>query len=228
MAVYKNKELIIFGTGLIAEEIYNYFRLDSHYNVKAFVKDKKFIKKKKFLGLPVCPLDGIEKKFSPKKYDAFVAIGYTNLNELREEKFKTLKKKGHRLAKYISSKSCIVNKQNNYENCLVLENSTIQTTAYIGKNVFVWANNLIGHHVKVMDNSYISGNCTVAGSSIIGKNCFLGVGSTVSHGIKVGEKSLIGANSLVTKNLRKGSIVVEQSSKIIESKNLEISKKVIK
>ena len=79
-----------------------------------------------------------------------------------------------------------------------------------------------------MDNSYISGNCTVAGSSIIGKNCFLGVGSTVSHGIKVGEKSLIGANSLVTKNLRKGSIVVEQSSKIIESKNLEISKKVIK
>ena len=38
MAVFKNKKLIIFGTGLIAEELYNYFELDSSYKVKGFVK----------------------------------------------------------------------------------------------------------------------------------------------------------------------------------------------
>ena len=49
MAVFKNKKLIIFGTGLIAEELYNYFELDSSYKVKGFVKDKVY-KKKNVLG----------------------------------------------------------------------------------------------------------------------------------------------------------------------------------
>ena len=94
--------------------------------------------------------------------------------------------------------------------------------------MFIWANNLIGHHVKVRDNVYISGNCTVAGSSTVGKNCFLGAGSTISHGIQLQKNCLVGANSLVNKNLKTNSIVAEQPSKIIKSKNLELIKKIIK
>lgn len=229
MVVYKkNKNLIIFGTGLIAEEIYNYFSKDSNYTVHAFVKDKKYIKEKKFLNLPVVSFENVEKKYNPKVFEAFIAVGYTEMNDLRSKKFNEFKKKKYKLANYISSKSSVINPQKNYENCVVLENSTIQSTATIGKNVFVWANNLIGHHVKVSDNVYISGNCTIAGSSIIGKNSFLGVGSTISHGIKLSEKCVIGANCLVTKNLKKNSVVVEQSSKIIETKNLDLLNKIIK
>lgn len=228
MAVFKNKKLIIFGTGLIAEELYNYFELDSSYKVKGFVKDKKYIKKKTFLGLPVYALENIKKKCKPNEYEAFVAVGYTNLNSLREEKFQFFKRMGYKLANYISSKSSVLNPQKNYENCIVLENSTVQPSAKIGKNVFIWANNLIGHHVKVQDNVYISGNCTVAGSSTVGKNCFLGAGSTISHGIQLQKNCLVGANSLVNKNLKTNSIVAEQPSKIIKSKNLELIKKIIK
>ena len=91
MAVFKNKKLIIFGTGLIAEELYNYFELDSSYKVKGFVKDKKYIKKKTFLGLPVYALENIKKKCKPNEYEAFVAVGYTNLNSLRKKSFNFLK-----------------------------------------------------------------------------------------------------------------------------------------
>ena len=77
----KNKKLLIFGTGFIAEEVYNYFTLDSQYKVVAFIKDKNHIKNKHFLGLKVYPLQNIEKKFSPKEYEVFIAIGvgYTGI-----------------------------------------------------------------------------------------------------------------------------------------------------
>ena len=36
-------------------------------------------------------LENIKKKCKPNEYEAFVAVGYTNLNSLREEKFQFLK-----------------------------------------------------------------------------------------------------------------------------------------
>ena len=41
-----SKKLIIFGTGQIAEEITNYFKHDSDYEVEAFSVDDKYYKKK--------------------------------------------------------------------------------------------------------------------------------------------------------------------------------------
>ena len=40
------KKLIIFGTGQIAEEVFNYFEKDSDYKVEAFTVDDSFFKKK--------------------------------------------------------------------------------------------------------------------------------------------------------------------------------------
>ena len=125
---------------------------------------------------------------------------------------------GYKLANYISSKSSVINPQKNYENCIVLENSTVQPSAKIGKNVFIWANNLIDIMLKYKTMFIFTGNCTVAGSSTVGKNCFLGAGSTISHGIQLEKNCLVGANSLVNKNLKTNSIVAEQPSKIIKSK----------
>lgn len=226
--VRKNKKLLIFGTGFIAEEVYNYFTLDSQYKVIAFIKDKNHIKKKNFLGLKVYPLQNIEKKFSPKEYEVFIAIGYTDLNFLREKKFKEFKKKGFKLASYISSQAAVINPQKDYENCLILENTTIQTTSKIGKNVFIWANNLIGHHAKIGNNCYISGHCTIAGSTVVGKNCFLGANSTIAHNLRIGSECIIGANSLIVSNVFNRSISSVPQSKILKTKNLELLKKLIK
>ena len=145
----------------------------------------------------------------------------------RSKKFNEFKKK-YKLANYISSKSSVINPQKNYENCVVLENSTIQSTATIGKNVFVWANNLIGHHVKVSDNVYISGNCTIAGSSIIGKNSSFRSWVNYISWDKTFRKMFNWSKLFSDKKFKKNSVVVEQSSKVIETKNLDLLNKIIK
>jgi len=97
MVDYKNntmkKNIIIFGTGHIAEEVYNYIRYDTQHNVLAFTVNKKFMKKKSFLGKKIYPFENIEKKFSPKNCQMFIAIGYTDLNKLRFKKYLEAKKK---------------------------------------------------------------------------------------------------------------------------------------
>ena len=81
-------KVVIFGTGDIAEEVYNYLSFDSDYDVVAFVIDKKFIKKKSFMGKPIVAFDNVKKKYPPKSFNMFIAIGYTDFNQLRFKKYK--------------------------------------------------------------------------------------------------------------------------------------------
>ncbi len=219
-----SKKLIIFGTGQIAEEITNYFKHDSDYEVEAFSVDDKYYKKKNFMNKPVVPFSKLKNKYSPKFFKIFIAIGYTNLNQLRFRKYLEAKKRGYKFVSYVSSKASLIGKQKIKENCMILENTTIQTTANIGNNVFIWSNNLIGHHVKIKDNTYIAGNSVIAGSSVLGEFSFMGVNSTVPHGIKIGKKCFIGANTYINKDLPKNSISVSDGSKTFKYKNVEILK----
>ena len=224
----KNYKLVIFGNGQIAEEAYNYFQNDSEYDVVGFVVDDKFIKKNKFMGKTLVPISKLKLKFPSKTHKIFVAIGYTDLNQLRYKKYVELKKKGYRFASYISSHASLIGKQKIGENCLILENTTIQTTAKIGNNVFIWSNNLIGHHVNLKNNTYVAGNCVIAGSSVLGSFSFMGVNSTVTHGVKIGKNCFLGANSFINKSIGSNTVSVSEKSKIFKIKNLEILKKIVR
>lgn len=221
-------KIIIFGVGDIAEEVNNYLTLDSDFEVVAFTQDKKFIKKSSFMNKPIIPFEKIQNKFSPKNFKMFIAIGYTDFNQLRFRKYKEAKKKGYELISYISSKASVIGKQRIGDNSLILENTSVQTTAKIGSNVFLWCNNLIGHHAVIKDNVYIAGNCVVAGSSLIDKFCFLGINSSVTHGIKIGTNCFVGAHTLVNESLKKNTFCYSPPGKIIKISSLDLINKIIK
>ncbi len=222
------KKIIIFGTGDIAEEVNNYLTLDSDFEVVAFTQDKKFIKKSLFMNKPVIPFEKISKKFSPREFKMFIAIGYTNFNQLRFQKYKEAKKKGYELISYISSKASLIGNQKIGDNSLILENTSVQTTAKIGSNVFLWCNNLIGHHAIIKDHVYIAGNCVVAGSSIIDPFCFLGINSSVTHGIRVGSSCFVAASTLVNENLKKKTFCYSSPGIKIRINNVDLINKIIK
>ena len=221
-------KILIFGTGQIAEEVTNYFNNDSDYKVEGFTIDDRFYKKKYFMNKPVIPFSKIKSKFSPKFFKLFVAIGYTDLNQVRYRKYLEIKKKGYQLASYVSSRASLFGKQKIKENCMILENTTIQTTANIGKNVFIWSNNLIGHHVKIKDNTYIAGNSVIAGSSVLGEFSFMGVNSTIPHGVKIGKNCFIGANTYINKNISKNTISISEGSKTLKYKDIAILKNFVR
>ena len=222
------KKIIIFGAGDIAEEVNNYLTLDSDFEVVAFTQDKAFIKKSSFMNKPIIPFEKIQNKFSPKNFKMFIAIGYTDFNQLRFRKYKEAKKKGYEFISYISSKASVIGKQRIGDNSLILENTSVQTTAKIGSNVFLWCNNLIGHHAVIKDNVYIAGNCVVAGSSLIDKFCFLGINSSVTHGIKIGTNCFVGAHTLVNESLKKNTFCYSPPGKIIKISSLDLINKIIK
>ena len=134
-----NNNVVIFGTGQIAEIVYQYFTHDSPYTVSAFTVDSKHKDKDSFYGLPVIEFENIEKKFPPDKFQMFIALSYTGLNQLRAQKYYEAKQKKYNLVSYISSKAGIIADFETGDNCLILENQLIQPYAKIGSNVFVWA-----------------------------------------------------------------------------------------
>ena len=194
------KKLVIFGNGQTAEIVCSMFRFDGSHEPVAFVVDREFITATEILGLPVVPLDQIVELYPPSAFDAFVAVSYTKVNQLRAEKCALLKSKGYTLATYISSRATTFPDLKVGENCLILEDNTIQPFVEIGDNVYLWSGNHIGHHTRIGANCFIASHVVVSGSVEVGEFTFIGVNATVRDNIKIGRANGIGAGCVILKD----------------------------
>ena len=68
-------DLIIFGTGKIADVLFYYFKEESNFNPVAFTVDQQFLNRSTFNDLPVVAFEEIEHAYTPSKTNVFVAIG---------------------------------------------------------------------------------------------------------------------------------------------------------
>lgn len=192
----KNK-LVIFGAGDIAELAHYYFSTDSIYEVVAFTVDSEYIDKGEICGLPIIPFNMVEQYYKPEKYFFFVALSYSKINSVREDKYLNVKSKGYKIVSYISSKATVLNNHNVGENCFILENNTIQPFVEIGNNVTLWSGNHIGHHSKIEDHCFITSHVVISGGVRIGQNTFVGVNATLRDHICIGSHNVIGAGAIV-------------------------------
>ena len=197
----KNNKLFIVGDSAFAEVAYEYFTHDSDYTVAGFAVEKKYLSEKILFGLPVIPLEDIEKTFPPADHDVFVAIVYTNLNRLRTRLLDCIKALGYNLASYISSKADIWHNVKIGEHCFIFENNVLQPFVEIGNNVILWSSNHIGHHSKIENNVFVSSHVVISGFCSIAENSFLGVNSTVSNNVSVGKDCWIGPSTAINKTI---------------------------
>jgi len=191
------KNLVIFGSGDIAQLAHLYFSTDSDYQVVAFTVDAAYISDTTFCGLPVVAFEEVTRHYATEDYELFVALSYTKLNALRKEKYHAAKALGYRLASFISSNATVLNKGSIGENCFIFEDNTIQPFVTIGNNVTLWSGNHIGHHSTLKDHCFIASHVVVSGGVEIGEQCFIGVNATLRDHIKIGEKCVIGAGALL-------------------------------
>lgn len=217
-----SKKLIIIGSTSNAKLAKYYFDKDTDYEVVAFSVNKEYIEEESFCGLPVIPFENIEASHPPSDYDAFVAIGYTDMNDIRAEKYHECKSKGYTLPNYISSKCSFLTEESIGDNNMILEDNTIQPLVKIGNNNVLWSGNHIGHDVQIKDNCYITSHVVISGFTIIENNCFLGVNATLRDAITIGEKSLIGAGSIIMKNTEPESVILPARSTKLDKKSTEL------
>lgn len=208
------KNLIIFGNGKIADVVYYYAKNECNFNVIAFTADRDFISDNKLHDLPVIPFDEIKSHYKPEDYSMFIAIGYQDLNRLREAKYLLAKKMGYEIVSVVSPESKLPETVKYGENCFIMPPSLIHPEVEIGNNTFVWSGAMIGHHTTIGNNCWLTSCTNISGVVNVGNNCFFAVNSTVGHGVNIGNDCFLGANTLVTKNLADKKVVIEESSKV--------------
>jgi sugar O-acyltransferase (sialic acid O-acetyltransferase NeuD family) len=191
------KQLVIFGSGDIAQLAHFYFSTDSEYEVVAFTVDSGYLTDTTFCDLPVLAFEKLAEQYPPDQYEIFIALSYSKLNGVRKEKFMEAKRKGYQLASFISSHATVLNDGRIGENCFIFEDNTIQPFVTIGNNVTLWSGNHIGHHSTIKDHCFIASHVVISGGVEIGEQCFIGVNATLRDHIKVGEKCVIGAGALL-------------------------------
>lgn len=191
------RPLVIFGSGDIAQLAHYYFTRDAKREVAAFTVDAAYIQTDRFCNLPVVDFAHIAQDYPPEKYEMFVALSYSRLNEVRKEKYLAAKASGYKLASYISSHATVLNDGRIGENCFILEDNTIQPFVSIGNNVTLWSGNHIGHHSTIHSHTFIASQVVVSGGVSIGESCFIGVNATLRDHITLGEKCVIGAGAIL-------------------------------
>ena len=217
----KTKKAIIFGTGSFAEVAYYFLTNDSEYEVAAFTISKDKIANSRLLNLPIFAFEDIEKNFSPNEFDMFIAIGYKNMNKIREKFYNEAKSKGYTLLNYLSSKANIFTDKIG-DNCFICEDNTIQPYVKIGKNVILWSGNHIGHHSVIEDHIWICSHVVISGHCIIRNNSFIGVNATLRDSITIERETLVGAAALVMKNTKEKEVYLTDRTKIFKKNSKDI------
>lgn len=205
---------MIVGASAFAEVAYEYFTRDSDYRVAGFAVERAYLERDTLLGLPIVPLEEVERHFPHEHHDAYVAVVYTQLNRLRARLAAAMKAAGYRLATYVSAKASVWSNVQMGEHCFIFENNVVQPFVKLGDNVVLWSGNHIGHHSTVGHNVFISSHVVVSGFCEIGDNSFLGVNAAVANNIKIASDNWIGPGVVISADTAPGSLFRSPQSEL--------------
>jgi sugar O-acyltransferase (sialic acid O-acetyltransferase NeuD family) len=205
-------QIVVFGTGEIAELADFYFTHDSEFEVAGFTVDEAYLTETRFRDRPVVAFERVVEAFPPERFGFFVAVSYARLNEVRAEKVLAARAKGYRLVSYLSSRATVFPGFELKENCFILEDNTIQPFARVGANVTLWSGNHIGHHSIIEDDVFIASHVVVSGGVRIGQGSFVGVNVTLRDHLTIGRKCVLGAGALVLEDQPEFSVIAPRGS----------------
>ena len=98
-------KLVIVGDSAFAEVAYEYFTVDSPYEVVAFAVESAYLQRTELFGLPVVALESMPTQFPSGEHAFYVATVYTQLNRLRTRLYAQMKSWGYTAASFISSRA---------------------------------------------------------------------------------------------------------------------------
>ena len=219
--------IVIFGAGKIADVAHGYFTRDDPRPIVAFTCDRGHGAGRQFKGLPWVPFDELEQHYPPHRFELFVAVGYHELNALRAQRCEQARRRGYQLATYMSTSAWVPAGFKHGDNCMILDQVTVQPGASIGRNVALWTGTVVGHHSRVEDDCWLAAGATIGGGSTIGQACFVGLNATIGHEVRVGKRCVLGARTLVNKDIDDERVVADSDSNILRldsGRFLQISK----
>jgi sugar O-acyltransferase (sialic acid O-acetyltransferase NeuD family) len=204
--------LVLAGNAVTAEILLAYLKNDARYEVAGLTVDDEYVGKATVTSLPTTPLSRLRDAFPPASCRILMAIGYDNLNRVRESLFQRLKELGYAFETYVHPQAQVHSELPLGEGSIVLPGAMIEPQAAIGANTMVWCNVTVAHHSRVGDNCWLAAGTVVAGQASIGRNTFVGVNATIVNKVSVGEHNIIGAASLISRDTKPSTVHLARSA----------------
>ena len=212
-------QIVIYGNGSMARVLYSYARRSM--DVRGFTVDDVCIQPgdDTLCGLPLIPFSRVLEAFNPSEYTMIIAIGFIEMNELRERKYNEAKAMGYSFTNYIHPSFILHDDVRIGENCIIYENVAVHPGSSIGNSVFITANASIGHDCRIEHSNWINSGVSIAGGVHVRPGCFFGVNACVAHGVTIGARNFIGANTLIGKNTGDDEVYLSETGQLFRMKS---------
>lgn len=203
--------LVIFGAGQIARTVAHYAEAWGVGEVAAFAVDAAYITQPTCDGRPVVAAERVRELYPPGAHDAFVALGYQDLNDLRARTVARLRGWGYRLASVVNPTARPLVTAG--ANCLVIPGeSLVEPFVTLGDDVFVWNAVSLSHFVVLADDCWLSNGTVLGGNVTVGRSSFVGLGVTVTNRVRIGAGCLVGSGALITRDVDDGQAVLPRAT----------------
>lgn len=216
------KKLVIVGTGLFAEVACSYFEELGGYEVIAYACHEAYRMADEVHGRRLLSIENLAQFYEQDDVEVFVAIGYGEMNKMRQRVYEEIKERGYRCATFVHPNVRIWSSSTIGDNVFIFEDNTIQPFTTIGNNTVLWSGNHVGHHSTLGNHCFISSHVVISGSCTVGNNVFIGVNSTLHDSITIGDECLIGAGAVISKSTASKSVFVPQATKVFPKNSDQI------
>lgn len=216
------EKVVVFGTTQIAVTSHFYLTHDSPYKVEAFTVDRACLKEDKLCGLPVVPFEDVASIFPPATHKMRIALGFSKVNRLREQKYRQAKEKGYELINYISSRATTWPDLVIGDNCFIGESAVIEPFSRIGNNVFIGSGTIIGHNSVIKDHCFIASHAVVLGWVTIEQHCIIGANATIRDGIAVASECIVSAGAVINKNTSEKGVYLGKTAECAKKRSDEL------
>jgi sugar O-acyltransferase (sialic acid O-acetyltransferase NeuD family) len=193
----KSQRLVVIGDSAFAEIAYEYFSVDTEYEVVAFAVEREYRQRDRLFGVPVVDFETLPATHPPQAHAFYAALVYSQRNELRRRLYGAAKAMGFRPASYVSPRAFVWRNAAVGEHAFIFENNVVQPFVTLGDDVVLWSGNHIGHHSTIGDHCFVASHVVVSGFCRVGHSCFLGVNAAVANNLTIGDRCTIGAGALI-------------------------------
>lgn len=212
------RKIIIVGNGSYALMMKKYIELTDFGKVCVYVVDGEYISTPNIEDIPVIDFNRLIKEYDKDKYSLVMGIGYTNMGNIRKEKFEECKKYGYTFVNYIHSTAIISEGVQIGEGNNILEGVILEYGVKIGNANLLFGGSMVAHETTIGDYNTLSVKSVIAGCSKIKNNCFIGANATVRDHVIFDDYVLIGAGAYGYTNMSEYSVVRPAKSVIVTGK----------
>ena len=209
------EQVVIFGKGLFAQEIFSCLQYYSDYEVVGFTVDSEHLDSDILFDLPVVSFDIVPEVYPPAEHKMLVAISYYRNNRARQDMYVRAKGIGYELVNYISPKAVTYPGTLEGDNCIIGHGTVIAATARVGSNVVFESGCTVGHHAVIGDHCFFSNGVAVAGDVRIGSYAYVGTNATIRNSVDIGTESVIGAGAIILESTDARSVYLGEPATLL-------------